>query len=167
MGAFHPCPAKAKASPTRALVRLEFPSGWQRLQRSGGPACARPRSPAACELQNLLAAGPVIGRNRAAAGSRPSLENFPAGADIVRGLARPLSIRCEGFSDYFVRDFGLCYQACWSFFPRDLGGSVVRPRELPETAHYKSNGFLDCVDCATRPTILPSAKAEWPGDAPR
>jgi hypothetical protein len=34
---------------------------------------------------------------------------------------------------------------------RDLGGSVVRPRELPDlwTAHYKGNGFLDFVDCAT------------------
>jgi hypothetical protein len=44
---------------------------------------------------------------------------------------------------------------------RDLGGSVVRPRELPDlwTAHYKGNGFLDFVDSAMKPKMLPSAEA--------
>ena len=77
--------------------------------------------------------------------------------DIVRRLARRLSIRCGGSSVYFVRDFGFCYQACWSFFP----ATRVRPRELPDlwTAHYKGNGFLDFVDCAMKPKMLSSAEA--------
>jgi hypothetical protein len=38
----------------------------------------------------------------------------------------------------------------------------VRPRELPDlwTAHYKGNGFLNFVDCAIKPKMLPSAEAE-------
>ena len=109
-------------------VRLEFPSGWQRLQRSGGLWCAGPRSPAAPRVPEFdRAEGLGIGQTRPVASSRLSLENRPADADIVRRLARRLSIRCGGFSVYFVSDLGFCYQACWSFFPATLCGHVSCP----------------------------------------
>src|SRR5208337_5496562 len=146
---------------THLPVRLEFPSGWQRFQRSGGLGCAGPRSPAAPQVPEFARAAELgIGRNQPAACFRQRQVNCLADARIVRRLARPLSIRCGGSSVYFVRDFGLCYQACWSFFP----ATRVRPRELPDlwTAHYKGTRFLDFVDCAMKRKMLPSGEAEWP-----
>jgi len=118
--------------PPHLPVRLEFPSGWQKLERSAGLGRARPRSQAAPRVPEFDRAAELgIGRNRPAASSRPSLEHRPAGADIVRIFARHLSIRCGGSSVCFVRDFGLCYQACWSFFPAtwvvQLSGHVNCP----------------------------------------
>src|SRR5208282_5739522 len=109
------------------------------------------------------AAGPGIGRTLPAAGSPRVPQDCSAGAHIVQRLAPPLPVRCGGFSVYSVRDFRMWYQAYRSLFPGDLGGSGLCGHEsCPSCGRHiiKDNRFVDCVDCATIPTVQPCAGAE-------
>ena len=66
----------------------------------------------------------------------------------------PLPVRCGGFSVYSVRDFRFRYQAYWSLFPGDLGGSGLCGHEsCPSCGRHiiKDNRFVDFVDCAPMP----------------